>query len=77
MLLIDDLLFLPARGFMGIFRKIAQAAEEEITDDGKVKEELLRIQMLFETDQITELEYEKREKYLMQRLENIRKYKQQ
>jgi hypothetical protein len=76
MLLVDDILFLPARGFMGIFRKIAEAVEEEMTDDGKVKEDLLKIQMLFETDQITEKEYEKKETELMKRLEDIRKYKQ-
>jgi hypothetical protein len=75
MLIIDDLLLLPAKGFVGLFRKIAEVAEDEYTDDGKVKEELMRIHMLFETDQIGEAEHDQLERRLMKRLEEIRKYK--
>ena len=75
MFLVDDLLLLPARGMMGIFRKIAEAAEEEYTDEGKVKEELMRVHMLYEVDQISEADHDKQERKLMQRLEDIRKYK--
>lgn len=75
MLLIDDLLFLPAKGFMGLFRKIAEVAEEEFTDEGKVKDELMRLHTLFEIDQISEEEHDRRERKLMHRLEEIRKYK--
>jgi hypothetical protein len=76
MLLIDDLLFLPAKGFMGLFRKIAEVVEEEYTDDGKIKEELMRLHTMFEIDQISEQEHDKEERKLMKRLEEIRKYKQ-
>jgi hypothetical protein len=76
MLLVDDLLFLPFKGFSGLFRKIAELAEEEYTDDGKVKEELMRLHTLFEIDQITEEEHDIEERKLMKRLEDIRKYKQ-
>jgi hypothetical protein len=76
MLLIDDLLLLPAKGFMGLFRKIAEVAEEEYTDDGKVKEDLMKLHTMFEIDQISEEEHDRQEKILMQRLEDIRKYKQ-
>jgi len=76
MFLIDDLLFLPAKGFMGLFRKIAETAEEEYTDEGKVKEELMRLHTLFEVDQINEQEHDRLERNLMKRLEEIRKYKQ-
>jgi uncharacterized protein YjcR len=75
MLLIDDILFLPGRGIMGLFRKISDAVEEEFTDESKVKDELMQAQMMFETDQITEEEYNRREKRFMQRLEEIRKFK--
>ncbi|MFH1565101.1 MAG: gas vesicle protein GvpG [bacterium] len=75
MLIIDDLLLLPAKGFMGIFRKIAEMAEEEFTDEGKVKDELMRLHTLFEIDQINEEEHDRRERKLMKRLEEIRKYK--
>jgi hypothetical protein len=77
MLIVDDLLMLPAKGFMGIFRNIARQVEEEMTDEGKVKEELMEIQMLFETDQITETEYDQREQGLLTRLEDIQRYKKQ
>jgi hypothetical protein len=77
MLLVDDLLFLPFKGFTGLFRKIAELAEEEYTDEGKVKEELMRLHTLFEIDQISEVEHDKEERRLMSRLEDIRKYKQQ
>jgi hypothetical protein len=75
MLLVDDLLLLPIRGFFGLFREVANAVNKEMTDEGKVKEELLKIQVLFETDQITEQEYTKRETALFKRLEEIHKIK--
>jgi hypothetical protein len=76
MLFVDDLLLLPAKGFMGLFKKIAEVAEDEYTDDGKVKEELMRLHTLFEIDQISEEEHDRQERKLMKRLEDIRKYKQ-
>jgi hypothetical protein len=75
MLLVDDILMLPAKGFMGLMRKIAEIAEEEYTDESKVKEELMKLNMLFETDQLTETEHAKLETRLMKRLAEIRKYK--
>ena len=76
MLLIDDLLLLPFKGLMAVFKKVAEAAEEELTDEGKVKEELLKLEMLYETDQITKEQFKRREKKLIKRLEEIRKYKE-
>lgn len=76
MLLIDDLLALPFKGFYGLFRKIAEAAESEFTDEGRVKEQLMHAQMLFETDQITQEQFDRSEKQLMNRLEEIRLYKE-
>jgi hypothetical protein len=76
MLVIDDLLFLPGKGLFGLFRKIADAAEEEFTDEGAVKDQLMHLNMMYETDQITLAEHEKQEIALMKRLEQIRKYKE-
>jgi len=75
MLLIDDLLLMPAKGFMGLFKKIAEVAEDEFTDEGKIKDELMRLHTLFEIDEINEEEHDKMERKLMRRLEEIRKYK--
>jgi type III secretion system FlhB-like substrate exporter len=72
MFILDDLLFkLPAKGFMGIFKRIAEMAEEELNDDARVKEELLQLEFLFETDQIPEEEYEERVAALMERLNSL------
>jgi hypothetical protein len=56
MLVVDDLLMLPAKGFMGLFKKIAEVAEEEFTDEGKVKDELMRLHTLFEKSMIRQRE---------------------
>jgi hypothetical protein len=77
MLVIDDLLFLPYRGFKGLFMKIAEAAEAEFTDAGKIKDDLMYAQMMYETDQISLPEYEKQEKLLLKRLDDIRIYQEE
>jgi hypothetical protein len=76
MLIVDDLLLLPAKGLIGLLNKIAEIAEQEYTDEGKVKDELMRLHTLFEIDQITEKEHDNLERKLMKRFEEIRKYKQ-
>ena len=62
MFLIDDFL-------MWIFETIHDRALEELEDTPeKIKRELLDSQLLLETDQITEEEYKKREKNILERL---------
>jgi hypothetical protein len=69
MFLLDDLLIgLPAKGLVGIFKEIYDIAQAEFTDESKIKEELLRLQTLYEIDQITEEEYQKKEAALLERL---------
>lgn len=68
---------LPVKGVVWIGEKLQETAEKEITDESKVHGELLELQMRFEMDEITEEEYEKREAKLMQKLEAIRKYKEE
>lgn len=78
MLIIDDLLiWLPAKGLMAVFKKIHELAEAELNDESKLKEELLRFQIMYELDQITEEEYQKREDEIMARLNEIQKRKKQ
>jgi hypothetical protein len=57
MLLIDDLLALPFRGFLGIFRKIHELADRELNDEGYIQQKLLELQLLYEMDEIGEAEY--------------------
>ena len=76
MFIIDDLLIgLPAKGLLSIFEKIYEMAQTELTDESKIKEELLRSQTLYEIDQITEEEYQKIEAELLERLTLAREAK--
>ncbi len=69
MFILDDLLIgLPAKGLLGIVKKIAELAETELTDESQIREELLLLQTLYETDQITEEEYQEKEAELLERL---------
>lgn len=78
MLIIDDLLiWLPAKGFMAVVKKIHDLAEAELNDESKLKEQLLQFQTRYELDQIGEAEYQKREDKIMTRLNEIRERKKQ
>ena len=69
MFILDDLLVkLPAKGLMNIFEKIHDMAQAELHDESKIKEELLRLQTLYEIDQIAEEEFQKKEAELLERL---------
>lgn len=72
MLLIDDLLALPFKGFFGIFRKIIEIADRELNDEAYIQEKLLEIQLLYEMDEIGEEEYTLREAELRARLNALR-----
>lgn len=75
-----DILFpilLPIKGVHFIAKKLSSMAEKDITDKGKVQEELLDLQMRYEMDEISEEEYNKKEAKLLERLEAIRKYEEE
>ncbi len=75
-LVVDDVLLAPVTIPAWICKKIHDVGETEMTDTGAVHEELLELQMRFELDELTEEEYQQREAELLQRLEDIRKYKE-
>ncbi len=77
MFLIDDLLLLPVRGFIGIFKKVQEMAERELSDEDYIRERLMELQLKFELDEIGEEEYIDQEKELMTRLDAIRKAKEE
>jgi hypothetical protein len=77
MFLIDDILFAPLKGIIWIGKKIDEVAQTELSDEGRVKEELMRLQLQFEMDEISEDEYNKREKKLLERFDAIRKLKEE
>ena len=69
MFIIDDFL-------IWLAKELQKIAEREVTDESKLKEELLKVRTLYETDQINEEEYTKREDEILQRLETLRKEKE-
>lgn len=68
---------LPAAGLKFVFRTLAETAENELMDDGPVKEELLELQLQLEEGEIDEADYAEREQFLFQRLRDIRAYREQ
>ena len=72
MLLIDDILMLPMRGLVGIFKKIHEMAEQELSDETHIKERLMALQLRFELDEISEEEYARKEKEILARLDAAR-----
>lgn len=69
MLLIDDILMLPAKGLIGIFKKIHEMVEQELSDKTDIRKRLTELQLRFELGEITEEEYEREEKELLAQLE--------
>lgn len=78
--LLTNLLFFPVTGPVAGIRwtlsKVQQVAEEELTDDSAVKQELMELQMQLELGDIGEEEYVRREAELMQRLREIREWRE-
>lgn len=75
--ILDDILFSPIKLTIWLGEKLRDAAYNEITDESKIHEGLLQLQMKFEMDEISEAEYEKEETRLMEQLEMIRKMKEE
>lgn len=65
MFLIDDLLTLPVKGFLGIFQKIHEMVEQELSDETHLREKLMSLRLRFELDEISEEEYNAAEKELL------------
>jgi hypothetical protein len=76
MFLIDDILMAPLKGIIFLGNKINEVIEKETSDEGSIKERLMRLQLQFEMDEISEEEYDKREDEILQLLEQVRKDKQ-
>ena len=62
----------PIRGAKWLAEKIAEAAEDELLDEDRVRGELLELQMRLEMDEISEEEYAEQERILLERLNAIR-----
>ena len=77
MFLIDNILLAPLKGVVWLGKKIDEVVEKEFSDQGRIKEELMHLQLRFEMDEISEEEYKRQEKELLERLDAIRKAKEE
>jgi len=73
MFLIDSILLAPVKGVIWLGKKINEVVEKETSDQGVIKEKLMELQLQFELDEISEDEYNKKEKELLERLDLIRR----
>jgi len=77
MFILDDILLAPLKGVIWLGKKLNDVAQREFSDEGKIKEELMKLQLRFELDEISEEEYTRQEKDLLARLEASRKSEQE
>ena len=76
MLLIDDLLLLPAQMLWKIVEGVKDDVDKELyPDEEQCKEKLLTLQMALEVGQLTEEDYEAEEGKIMERLRFLREYR--
>ena len=77
MFLLDDILLAPLNSLIWLGRKINDVVDKEFSDEGLIKEKLMELQMRFEMDEISEKEYNTREKELLERLDAIKTTKEE
>jgi hypothetical protein len=71
-LIIDDILLAPFRGLFWVFRKIHEAAQEELEGrKQRITSSLSELYMELDTGKIDEQEFDAREKRLLQQLDVI------
>ena len=66
----------PVAGIKWSLEKVLGVVEEELTDDTPVKQDLMELQMKLELGDITDDEYLQQEAVLMQRLRDVRAWKE-
>jgi len=72
MFLLDDIVLAPFKGIIFIAEKIDELIQKEISDEGRIKERLMALQLKFEMDEISVEEYDRQEEELLEMIERIR-----
>lgn len=67
----------PAAGIRYCLDKVVEYAEQQLTDDEPVRQELLELHLQLEEGQIGEEEFAEREAVLFARLREIREYRKE
>jgi hypothetical protein len=79
--ILKHLLFWPVTGptFLARFsmEKVQETVRGELTDDQRIKEELLALQMELELGEVTDEEYTAREADLMRQLREVREWREE
>jgi gas vesicle protein GvpG len=66
----------PIYGTRWTLDKVDRVVREELTDDTPIKEDLMALQMQLEMGEIDDAEYVKRETEIMQRLRDVRDWRE-
>jgi hypothetical protein len=78
--ILTKLLFFPVTGPVAGIRwtlgKVQRVVEDELVDDAPIKQELMELQMLVELGELGDDEYTRREAVLMQRLRDVREWRE-
>ena len=70
MFLIDDILLSPLKGVMALGVKLNDMINHELSNPDKIKEQLMKLQLQFELDEIDEKEFQRQEAELLSRLDD-------
>lgn len=78
--LLSKLIFFPVTGPVAGIKwslgKVQKVVEEELTDDTSVKQDLMELQMQLELGDIDDAEYVRREAEIMDRLREVREWRE-
>jgi Gas vesicle protein G len=78
--LLSKLIFFPVAGPVAGIRwtlgQVQGVAERELTDDSRIKNDLMELQLRLELEEIDEVEYAKAEAVLMQQLREVREWRE-
>jgi len=67
----------PVAGIKWSLEMVERTAREELTDDTAIKEDMMELQLALESGAIDDATYLEREKELMQRLRDVRYWREQ
>ncbi|HKV52465.1 MAG TPA: gas vesicle protein GvpG [Gemmatimonadaceae bacterium] len=67
----------PVAGIKWTLEMVERTAREEMTDDTPIKQEMMELQLALESGEIDDATYLEREKELMQRLRDVRYWREQ
>lgn len=73
MFLLDDIILSPIKGLYSLCKVIDDRINEELYNPEKIQDELMKLQLRFEMEEISEEEYDQKEEELLDRLAESKK----